>query len=233
MNKFTYSPDPTPCWRTYFGWGNLLLCLNSCPSKEVFVAHSGLGLGRPHSLPLIRWLYQAQRTLTTRASRICPSLEDFVLHSRLWPQGPQELPRVGGFFHPQQTFTTNGLRNCPLLEDFVLRSGLGPQRASRNCPLSEDFVLHSRLWPLGPQELPFVGGLCHAQQTLTTGPQELPLVGRLCLAQQTLTMKDQQWYKQASKTNDASHWQQVEPLPLCWHWSTHGFVTKIIVSSMF
>ncbi len=22
MNKFTSSPDPAPCWRAYFSWGN-------------------------------------------------------------------------------------------------------------------------------------------------------------------------------------------------------------------
>jgi hypothetical protein len=83
MNKFTRSPDPVPRWRTFFSRGNSTLCLNACPSVEVFVACSGLGPGRPHSLPLVGGLYHTQRTLTTRASRICPLSEDFVSHSGL------------------------------------------------------------------------------------------------------------------------------------------------------
>ncbi len=70
MNKFTCSPDPTPHWRTYFSLGNLTLCLDACPSVEFFVACSGLGSGRPHSLPLIGGIYHAQWALTTRASGI-------------------------------------------------------------------------------------------------------------------------------------------------------------------
>ncbi len=54
---------------------NLTLCLDACPSVEVFVMHSGLGLGRPHSMPLVGGLYHAQQTLT---------------------RGPQDLPLVGG-----------------------------------------------------------------------------------------------------------------------------------------
>jgi hypothetical protein len=53
MNKFTHSPDPAPRWRTHFSLGNLTLCLDACPSLEVFVMRSGLGPGRPHSLPLL------------------------------------------------------------------------------------------------------------------------------------------------------------------------------------
>ncbi len=146
----------------------LTLCLDACPSVEVFVTCSRLGPGRPQSLPLVGGVYHAQRTLIARASKNCPSLEDFVLYSGLQPWGPQELPLTGGLCHAQQTSTTNGLRNCPLLEDLISRSVLWPQRASRNCPLLEDFVSHSGLWPLGPQELPLVRGLCHVQQTLTT-----------------------------------------------------------------
>ncbi len=63
--------------------GNLKLCLNACPSVGVFVTCSGLGPGRPHSLPLVGGLYHAQRTSTTRVLGICPLLADFVLHSRL------------------------------------------------------------------------------------------------------------------------------------------------------
>ncbi len=149
---------------------NLTLCLNACPSVEVFVRCSGCGLGRPHSLPLVGGLYHAQQTLVARASRICPSLEDFVLHSGLWPRGPQELPLVGGLCHMQWTLTTSGLRKLPLFGGLHL--------AQRT------------LTTEGLKKLPLIGGLCLAQRTLTTmGLKDLPLVGGLCVAQRTLATR--------------------------------------------
>jgi hypothetical protein len=55
---------------------------------------------------------------------------------------------------------------------------------------SKDAPCRSVSLAMRPQKMPFVGGLCLMQWTLTTkGLNDLPLVGGLCLVQQTLTTR--------------------------------------------
>ncbi len=120
----------------------------------------------------------------------CPLLEDFVSlrtstkcgpkcaphwrtlsHSRLWPNVAQNVPLVGGFCHTAD-FDQMWPKMCPSLEDFVTQRTLtecGPKCAPHQRTLSR-----SRLWPNVAQNVPLVGGLCHAADSDQMWPKMCP-----------------------------------------------------------
>ncbi len=110
--------------------------------------------------------------------KMCPSSEDFVMQrtltkcgpkcaphwrtlscSGLWPNMAQNLPLIGGLCHAAD-FDQMWSKMCPSLKNFVMHwtsTKCGPKCAPRQRTLS-----HSGLQPNVAQNVPLIGGLCHA-----------------------------------------------------------------------
>ncbi len=108
----------------------------------------------------------------------CPSLEDFVSlrtltkcgpkcaphwrtlsRSGLWPNVAQNVPLVGGLCHASD-FDRMWPKMCPSLEDFVTQQTL--TKCGLKCAPCWRTLSCSRLQPNVAENVPLVGGLCHA-----------------------------------------------------------------------
>jgi hypothetical protein len=104
-------------------------------------------------------------------------------HCGLWPNVAQNVPLIGGLCHAAN-FNQMWPKMCPSLEDFVMQRALakcGPKCAPHRRTLS-----CSGLQPNVAQNVPLIGGLCHAADFDQMWPKMCPLLEDF-VTQRTLT----------------------------------------------
>ncbi len=171
-----------------------------CPSLEDFVMQRTLTKCGPKCAP--HWRILSRSRLDQMLPKMCPSLEDFVMkrtstkcgpkcaphwrtlsRSGLQPNVAQSVPLIGGLCHAAD-FDQMWPTMSPLLEDFVMQrtsTKCGPKCAPCRRTLS-----CSGLQPNVAQNVPLVGGLCHAADFNQMWPKVCPLSEDFVM-QRTLT----------------------------------------------